>query len=99
MSGEPLDPSVARELKQCHQPALPARIAVNIALRHLDRLMPGEQLNVAQGAAGLMRISRRRSKRRFDTRDGAPATGAEPRQLKQVTPSSPRAAQPGALAI
>jgi len=42
--GEPLDPSVARELKQCHQPALPARIAVNIALRHLDRPMPGEQL-------------------------------------------------------
>lgn len=64
-------------------------IAVNIALRHLDRLMPGEQLNVAQAAAGLMRVSRRRSKRRFDTREGAPATWAEPRQLKRVTPSSP----------
>jgi hypothetical protein len=36
-----------------------------------------------------MRVSRRRSKRRFDTREGAPATWAEPRQLKRVTPSSP----------
>ena len=44
--------------------------------------MPGEQLNVAQAAAGLMRISRRRSKRRFDTREGAPATGAEAQAIK-----------------
>ena len=58
------------------------RLAVNIALRHLDRLMPGERLNVARAAAGLMRISRRRSKRRFDTREGAPATGAEAQAIK-----------------
>lgn len=89
VSGKQVDPSAARELKQCHQPALPARIAVKIALRHLDRLMPGEQLNVAQAAAGLVRFSRRRSKRRLDTREGPPAAGAEPRQLKRVTPSSP----------
>jgi len=34
----------ARGLEQRHQPPLPARVAVNIALRHLDRPMPGEQL-------------------------------------------------------
>ena len=48
-----------RSLKQRHQPTLPARVAVNIALRHLDRLVPGQQLHVAQAAAGLVRISRR----------------------------------------
>ncbi len=50
----------ARELEQRHQPPLPARVAVDIALRDLYRLVAGEQLNIAQAAAGLVRVSRRR---------------------------------------
>ena len=46
-------------LEQCHQPPLPARVAVDVALRDLDRLVAGEQLHVAQAAAGPMRVSRR----------------------------------------
>ncbi len=34
----------AHQLEQRHQAALPAGVAVDIALRHLDRPMPGEQL-------------------------------------------------------
>jgi hypothetical protein len=50
----------ARELEQRHQPPLPARVAVDVALRDLYRLVTGQQLNVAQAAAGLVRVSRRR---------------------------------------
>ena len=47
-------------LEQRHQPPLPERVAVDVALGDLYRLVTGEQLNVAQAAAGLMRVSRRR---------------------------------------
>ena len=52
--------AVARELEQRHQPPLLARVAVDIALRYLYRLVAGQQLHVAQAAAGLVRVSRRR---------------------------------------
>jgi hypothetical protein len=47
-------------LEQRNQPPLPARVAVDVALGDLDRLVTGEQLNVAQAAAGPVRVSRRR---------------------------------------
>ena len=47
----------AHQLEQRHQAALPARVAVDIALRDLYRLVTGQQLHVAQAAAGLVRVS------------------------------------------
>ena len=41
----------SRELKQRDQAPLPAGVAVNIALRHLYRLVPGQQLHVSPPAA------------------------------------------------
>jgi hypothetical protein len=49
----------ARELDRRDQPPLPGRVAVDIALGDLYRLVTGQQLNVAQAAASLARVSRR----------------------------------------
>lgn len=44
------------ESKQAHKPALTGCVAVDVALCGLDRLVAGEQLNVAQAAAGAMYV-------------------------------------------
>ena len=39
--------TVPRALEQGHQPTLAVRVAIDIGLPHLDRLVPGQQLHIA----------------------------------------------------